>query len=105
MVTATFEIGFHTLRKEIVSGTLTQNALILTRIVSMQGLLRQNYAVLLFQNTETASVLYKYKKSNRKRKKSHREKKIESKLFLLLKNPVTNLQNNGQRTIIFQIPY
>jgi transposase len=60
--TAIFKIGFHALRKKIVSGTLTQNTLVLTRIVSMQGLLRQNYAVLLFQDTVTTSVLYTYKK-------------------------------------------
>jgi hypothetical protein len=59
--TAIFEIGFHTLHKKIVSETLTQNTLVLTRIVSMQGLLRHNYAVLLFQNTVTASVLYSAK--------------------------------------------
>jgi hypothetical protein len=57
-ITARFEIGFHALRKKIVSGTLTPSTLVLTRIVSMQGLLRQNYAVLLFQNTDTDSALY-----------------------------------------------
>ena len=62
VVTAIFEIGFHALRKKIVSGTLTPNTLVLTRIVSMQGLLRQNYAVLFFQNTVTTSVLYTCKK-------------------------------------------
>ncbi|CAG8898856.1 unnamed protein product [Penicillium egyptiacum] len=56
--TAIFEIGFHALRKKTVSRTLTQNTLGLTRIVSMQGLLRQSYAELFFQNTVTTSVLY-----------------------------------------------
>jgi hypothetical protein len=53
--TATFQNGFHALRKAIVSGTLTQNTLVLTRIVLM---LRRNYGVLFFQNIDTVSVLY-----------------------------------------------
>src|SRR4051812_14890086 len=77
-ITAIFEIGFHALRKKIVSGTLSQNTLVLTRLVLMQELLRQNYTVLLFQNTVTTSVLYTCKKQWIVKRMVARENRSES---------------------------
>jgi hypothetical protein len=55
-VTAIFEIGFHALHMQFVSGTLSRNTLGLLRVVQTQGLLRQTYRVRLLQNINTLGV-------------------------------------------------